>query len=60
MARAVDLLSVLLLLLAACAFSAGIYSLGQEQDLGALYFLIVGALLLRAATEILRPKSSDR
>lgn len=58
--RAVDVLSVLLLVLAIVAFAAGIYALGDRQDLRALYFLVVGALCLRSSTEILRPRSGSR
>ena len=56
MTRAVDVLSILLLLSAAVCFSLGIYSLGSRQDLEALYWLVVGALLLKAATDMLRPR----
>lgn len=60
MARAIDLLSVLLLAAAAVAFGLGIHSLGARRDLAALYWLVIGALVLRAATDLLRPKSSSR
>lgn len=60
MSRAIDVLSVTLLALGVGAFSAGIHALGDRNDLGALYWLAVGALLLRAATDLLRPKASRR
>jgi hypothetical protein len=60
MQRAVDLLSVLLLLLAMLAFAAGIFALGERQDVRALYFLVVGTLCLRSSTEMLRPRSGAR
>lgn len=56
MSRAVDVLSIVLLLAAAAAFSAGVNALGDQRDLSALYWLLVGGLLLRAATDMLRPK----
>jgi len=58
--KAVDVLSVLLLVLAIVAFVAGIYALGDREDVRALYFLIVGALCLRSSTEMLRPRSRSR
>jgi hypothetical protein len=58
--RAVDVLSVLLLLMAVLAFASGIYALGERNDLHALYFLVVGALCLRSSTEMLRPRSGAR
>lgn len=60
MSRAVDLLSVLLLMMAVVAFAAGIYALGDREDLRALYFLVVGALCLRSATEMLKPRAGSR
>lgn len=60
MARAIDLLSVLLLAAAAVAFGLGVHSLAKQRDLAALYWLVIGALVLRAATDMLRPKSSSR
>ncbi|HEY6723001.1 MAG TPA: hypothetical protein VI197_03190 [Polyangiaceae bacterium] len=60
MSKAVDVLSVLLLVLAVVAFVAGIYALGNREDVRALYFLIVGALCLRSSTEMLRPRSRSR
>lgn len=60
MSRVVDAVSILLLVLAGVAFSLGVYALGEARDLVALYWLAVGGLLLRSATEILRPGSSSR
>ncbi len=57
MPKAVDALSISLMVLAAVAFSIGVFSLGNRQDLAALYWLAVGGLLLRASTDMLRPKS---
>lgn len=60
MARAVDLISILLLLAAAVAFAFGVHALGNRRDLDALYYLVIGALVLRASTDILRPKAGAR
>lgn len=55
LSRAVDLLSLVLLGAAAAAFSFGVYAIGEQEDLHALYWLLVGALLLKAAVDLLRP-----
>jgi len=60
MPRAIDIISVILLLFAAVAFALGVRALGEREDLGALYWLAVGALVLRSATDMLRPKSGTR
>ena len=57
MARAIDVLAIVLFAAATAAFGLGLYSLGRQEDFRALYLLAVGALALRASTEILRPKS---
>jgi hypothetical protein len=58
--KAVDLVSVLLLLFAAAAFALGLVQLGDRRDLEALYLLAVGALCLKASTEMLKPRSGSR
>ena len=58
--RVVDVLSVALLLGAAFAFGAGVDALAERRDLVALYWLVVGALTLKAATDVVRPRSSSR
>ncbi|MBK7585439.1 MAG: hypothetical protein IPI67_35295 [Myxococcales bacterium] len=60
MARAVDIISVVLLAAAAGAFIFGVNALGDRRDLDALYWLVVGGLTLRAATDMLRPKGASR
>jgi hypothetical protein len=51
----------LVLFVAACAsFVLGIYALGDRRDLQALYWLIVGGLALKGATDMLRPRSPSR
>lgn len=59
MSRALDVFAILLLVSAAFAFAVGIRLLGERDDLRALYLLIVGALSLRASTEILRPRGGS-
>ena len=56
MARALDVFALLLLVSAVLAFGFGIRSLGDREDFRAVYLLIVGALALRASTELLRPR----
>jgi hypothetical protein len=56
--KTVDILSVALLLTAAGAFSLGVFALGEQRDLHALYWLFVGGLLLKAAVDMLRPSRS--
>jgi hypothetical protein len=51
----------LLLFVAACAsFALGLYALGDRRDLQAIYWLIVGGISLKAATDMLRPRTSGR
>jgi len=51
----------LLLFIAACAcFAIGLYELGDRRDLQAVYWLIVGSISLKAASDMLRPRSSSR
>lgn len=59
MARALDLLACLLVLGGGVAFTRGVQALGERRDLAAVYLLIVGALCLKAATDMLRPKAGD-
>ena len=51
----------LVLFAAACAaFALGVHALGDRRDLQALYWLIVGGLALKGATDMLRPRSAGR
>lgn len=59
MARALDFLACLLVLGGGAAFARGVQALGERKDLVAVYLLIVGALCLKAATDMLRPKAGD-
>lgn len=60
MSRLIDVLSIVLLAAAAAAFLLGIHALGDQKDLLALYWLVVGGLSLRSATDMLRPRSGAR
>ena len=60
MTRAIDVISILLLSASAGAFAMGVSALGDRRDLDSLYWLVVGALTLRSATDLLRPKGSSR
>ena len=58
MARLVDGVSILLLLLACVAFTYGLRSLAEREDLRALYTLAVGGLALKASVDLLRPRGT--
>jgi hypothetical protein len=58
-ARTIDVFAIMLLVAAASAFVFGIHALGEHQDFRALYLLVIGALSLRASTEILRPRGGS-
>jgi len=60
MGRAVDIVSILLLVGAGVAFAFGVFALGVERDAQALYWLLVGALLLRSSVDALRPRTGSR
>ena len=55
MQKTLDVLSIALVAGGASGFALGIDALGESRDLHAVYWLVVGALLLRAATDMLRP-----
>lgn len=59
MARAVDVLSIVLLVAAGLAFYGGVHALSEQRDLGALFWFAVGALSLRSATDLLAPKTGS-
>jgi hypothetical protein len=60
MSKVIDALSILLVLGAALAFSFGVAALAEHHDLVAVYWLVIGGLVLCAAVELLRPRSSSR
>ena len=56
MGRALDWLAVALLVAAAIAVALGVRALDREEDRYALYWLAVGALSLKASTDLVRPR----
>lgn len=58
--RVADFASVALLVLSLVAFLLGLLALGDRNDLTAVYWLVVGGLSLRAATNVLRPRGGVR
>ena len=59
MARALDFIACGLVIGGGVAFTRGVQALGDRKDLVAVYLLVVGALCLKAATDLLRPKAGD-
>jgi hypothetical protein len=60
MSRVANAVNVLLFVAACASFAFGLYALGDRRDLQAIYWLIVGGISLKAATDMLRPRSSGR
>ena len=60
MGRVANLVNVTLFVVACASFALGLHALGDRRDLQALYFLVIGGVSLRAATDMLRPRSSTR
>ena len=60
MSRVANLVNLALFLAACAAFALGLQALGDRRDLPALYFLVIGGVSLRAATDMLRPRSPGR
>ena len=58
MSRVGSIVSILLFVGAGVCFSLGMYSLGEREDLPALYWLVVGALVLKASVDLLKPRSA--
>ncbi|AKU97184.1 hypothetical protein AKJ09_03848 [Labilithrix luteola] len=56
--QVLDVLAVLLVLGAAAAFTFGALALTRSNDVEALYFLVIGAVALRAGVQIVRPGAS--
>ncbi|HMJ13136.1 MAG TPA: hypothetical protein VK524_17065 [Polyangiaceae bacterium] len=57
MSRAFDIIGIGLLLCGISALAAAIYTLGNGRDLAALYWMLVGALVLRTGSNLVRPKT---
>lgn len=55
MSRFVDVLAVVLFVSAAVALALGVLALGDGKDLSAFYWTVLGAVLLKAAVDVLRP-----
>ncbi len=58
MARVLDILALFLLLIAVFVLLFGIYVMGNRDDIGALFCFACGAVLLRSAVDLLRPRSA--
>ncbi len=59
MGRVIEILSVLLFFAAAGAFVRGILELGDQRDLHAVYWTVLGAVLLKGSVDLLRPLRSS-
>jgi hypothetical protein len=60
MSRVANAVNLVLFVAACVSFALGLYALGDRRDLQAIYWLIVGGVSLRAATDMLRPRPSNR
>jgi hypothetical protein len=60
MAVLIDVISVGLVVGAATSFAAALRALGAREDLAALYWLAIGALVLRSAVDLLRTGPGSR
>ncbi|HWP08510.1 MAG TPA: hypothetical protein VNN72_22365 [Polyangiaceae bacterium] len=60
MSRVANAVNLLLFVAACTSFALGLYALGERRDLQAIYWLIVGGISLKAATDMLRPRASGR
>ncbi len=60
MSRVANVVNLTLFVAACVSFALGLRALGDRRDLQAIYFLVVGGIALRAATEMLRPRASGR
>jgi hypothetical protein len=58
MTRLLDVLAILMLVLAVAALCGGVYVMGNRDDLGAMFLLIAGTVLLRSSVDLLRPRSA--
>lgn len=58
MTRLLDVVSVTLLGLAGAAFAMGMFALREQEDLHAVYWLVVGGVVLKGAVDLLRPGRS--
>jgi hypothetical protein len=58
MSRLLDVLALLMLVLAVTALCAGVYVMSNRDDIGALFLLAAGVVLLRSCVDLLRPRSA--
>ncbi len=56
MSRLVDVIAVTLFLLATAAIVWGVWALSEGHDLHALYWTALGAILLKAGVDVVRPQ----
>jgi hypothetical protein len=56
--RVIDVLAIVLFVGSVVALAAGLFALDRQDDFRALYLLAVGALALRASSQILRPRGA--
>jgi hypothetical protein len=57
-ARVANAVNLVLFIFACVAFGFGIHALGSRKDLHAIYYLLMGGLALKAAVDMLRPRSA--
>ncbi len=60
MSRVANVVSLALFAAACVCFALGLPAPGDRRDLQAIYFLLVGGIALRSATEMLRPRAPGR
>jgi NADH:ubiquinone oxidoreductase subunit D len=58
MSRVLDILALALLALAVGVLTLGIYIMGSRDDVGALFCMATGVVLLRSSVDLLRPRSA--
>lgn len=56
--RLLDVISLLMLVIALAMMCAGVYVMGNRDDVWALFLLVAGIVLLRGSIDLLRPRSA--
>jgi len=59
MGRLIETLSVALFVASAGAFARGVAELSDERDFQAVYWIVLGAILLKGSIDLLRPLRSS-
>jgi hypothetical protein len=59
MSRFVDVVAVVLFVFATLAIVSGVLALGDGRDLHALYWTALGAILLKAGVDVVRPQRNS-